>query len=322
LIFSKQLTQQILAGTKTETRRLVKGDGTVTLARRRGQTVVRRPFEPKVGKSYAVQPGRGKPELFRIVCTSRRRELLGTLDHAAAVAEGFPRGVAAFAIYWLSLYEPAWPALERVFCPTCTLDADYPADELPPCPMCDGESEIRIRPTPTDEEAVARFNERWADRMVWVIGFQVDPSSRTRLLLEHRGGELRGDYTTSSQQTMSQPVEDERGQVRHVPEPEALSDTEWDTHVGRRAGMTAQQWVEVEQARRDQDRHRRSIEERMRSARQQGRQSVDLRGEFRVLDQMLDQRTAPEKVERQLVRIEGKLDRQHRQKHGPLEQAA
>lgn len=326
------MIRQILLGKKTETRRLAKGapyyiqPRTKTGQRKLRSTqssVLKRPFEPMVGKSYAVQPGRGEKELFRIACTGRRLTRLGTMDHESAIREGFPAGVTAFARYWLTLHDKTWPRLEKVFCPTCLIDADYPADELPPCPTCGGDGEIKIRPTPTDDEALARFDKRWGDEMVWEIGFKVQDREQVRLLMEHRGGDLRGDYTTSTQQGMSGGVhQDAAGAERAFPEPEALSEDDWKDYVRRYSVLTTSQWVELEKSTRDEQRHRSAITERVKAVERESRQSIDVRSDLRQVKQLIAQGAAPEKIETHLRRVEGRIDRQHERTRARLGEAA
>lgn len=62
---------------------------------------------------YAVQPGRGKRSVARILVVSVRPEMIGTISQAEAEREGF-RSVAEFVARWLSLYgsvawtDPVW----------------------------------------------------------------------------------------------------------------------------------------------------------------------------------------------------------------------
>ncbi len=93
MIFGPELAQLVMAGLKTETRRLVKGDPSEATA------VCRY----KEGRTYAVRPGRTKPGIGRIRITRVRRERLGDIDHAGARLEGFPT-VGRFFDYWRSLY--------------------------------------------------------------------------------------------------------------------------------------------------------------------------------------------------------------------------
>lgn len=103
MIFQHTISQ-VLDGTKTETRRLVKRleDGTFVP---RGElltypggipTVVvngthlmdKRRVKWQVGKTYAVQPGRGQKAVGRIRITAIRQERLQDISKDDAVAEG------------------------------------------------------------------------------------------------------------------------------------------------------------------------------------------------------------------------------------------
>jgi hypothetical protein len=69
MIFSQPMIDRILAGEKTQTRR--------------------HSGRYKVGKTYAVQPGRGKPAVAHIQILEKGRELVGMISTADAIAEGF-----------------------------------------------------------------------------------------------------------------------------------------------------------------------------------------------------------------------------------------
>jgi hypothetical protein len=89
LIFKPELAKKVLAGEKTETRRLVKD----------GQAECR--YAP--GRDYAVQPGRTKRAIGRIAVADVRREKLGEITQEGARREGFPT-VSAFVDYWRKLH--------------------------------------------------------------------------------------------------------------------------------------------------------------------------------------------------------------------------
>ncbi len=79
--------EQVLAGTKTQTRRLAKGA-----------------LPPwRVGRSYAVQPGRGKHAVGRILVTAVRREALGRLSARDVRAEGYASR-AEFETTWAEMH--------------------------------------------------------------------------------------------------------------------------------------------------------------------------------------------------------------------------
>lgn len=95
LQFKRQLLDKIEAGTKTMTRRPIKiGDlGECRL---------------KVGRSYAIQPGRGQLAVGRVTITDVRSERLGAISPDDARREGFARnGVGStqmFFDYWRELH--------------------------------------------------------------------------------------------------------------------------------------------------------------------------------------------------------------------------
>lgn len=88
MIFSGDLCQKVLDGTKTVTRRPFKGG------------IECRYVE---GKTYAVQPKRGYASVGRFRVLSVRREALSELTETEAVAEGFANS-AEFWATWARLY--------------------------------------------------------------------------------------------------------------------------------------------------------------------------------------------------------------------------
>lgn len=98
MIFSGGLHEQVLDGSKTVTRRPVRAD---------------QPCPYRVGRDYAVQPGRGKHSLGRIRVTHVCEQELGAITDLDVVLEGFP-DFKAFWEKWESLYgavdwsQPVW----------------------------------------------------------------------------------------------------------------------------------------------------------------------------------------------------------------------
>ena len=84
MIFGPDLIGKVLDGSKTVTRR-------------------RPPVRYKVGRTYAVQPGRGKPAVGRIRVTAVRTEWLGEITLHGCRHEGF-RDRGEFADYWSKLH--------------------------------------------------------------------------------------------------------------------------------------------------------------------------------------------------------------------------
>lgn len=141
MIFGARMRGQILAGKKTQTRRVVRSP---ELKRRaNGTAYTTRPFQPAVGMSVAVQPGRGKEAVFRIHVTGVRSERLGDITFEDARAEGF-RSRDEFREHWVRLHDAAWAGAH--------------------------------------EDLLARFDERHADAIVWVIEFVCDREEQPRLL--------------------------------------------------------------------------------------------------------------------------------------------
>ena len=91
MIFKPELVRLVMQGKKTATRRLANGA----------------PCRYEPGNDYAVQPGRGKPAVGRIMVLDVDRQLLGDLTFKDALAEGF-RTTADFARYWMLLHETGY----------------------------------------------------------------------------------------------------------------------------------------------------------------------------------------------------------------------
>ena len=94
MLFKPELAQKIVAGQKTQTRRLVHPDDFSD------ETLVRR-WKPNrsnptttmirwgVGRTYAICPGRGKPQIGRILILNIRSEYINSITEADARREGF-----------------------------------------------------------------------------------------------------------------------------------------------------------------------------------------------------------------------------------------
>lgn len=104
MIFREPLLAKVLDGSKTVTRRPVKtttaGAGTPSMTTPQNLLT---PCRYEVGKTYAVQPGRGKKAVARIRVLDVRREKLLAITTADARREGFYGG-PEFVAYWRKLY--------------------------------------------------------------------------------------------------------------------------------------------------------------------------------------------------------------------------
>jgi len=107
--------QLILAGRKTQTRRLVKSDRAPWVA----------------GRSYAVQPGRTQKSIGRIVVLRVWQEPLGAISEADAQAEGFADR-AEFLAGWEKIHgtfdpsKPVWVVEFEIQKPVDFLTAHKP----------------------------------------------------------------------------------------------------------------------------------------------------------------------------------------------------
>ena len=113
--------QQVLSGQKTQTRRLARDNDrlwTVEVEDREPEKVLWRGTRVKwrTGRSYAVQPGRGKRAMARIRLLDIRYQLLGHVTEVEARAEGFSC-LDEFERTWTTIHgrfnteQPVW-ALE------------------------------------------------------------------------------------------------------------------------------------------------------------------------------------------------------------------
>ena len=122
MLFKLELCEAILAGRKTQTRRVEK-PGDVELYDQKViggkivdyiRAVVRNGRVLwEVGRTYAIQPGRGKKAVGRFLLTDIRQEQLRDISEEDAEAEGFPfydtwrilSGIR-FAEYWDTIHKP------------------------------------------------------------------------------------------------------------------------------------------------------------------------------------------------------------------------
>ncbi len=93
MIFQPDTISLVLTARKTQTRRKIEEDGVMGM----------RPCMYKPGRTYAVQPGRGKPSVGRIRVLTVDRVLVTGIPFADAIAEGF-NTTAQFYDRWRQLH--------------------------------------------------------------------------------------------------------------------------------------------------------------------------------------------------------------------------
>lgn len=114
--------QAVLDGRKTQTRRIVKPTdiyvkhvvtGEIVAVLRNGRQTY------TVGKTYSVQPGRGKKSIGRIRITGIRQEDVREISDADVVAEGFRVSESPsvnrgeFLRTWCAMHDPGTPSCAR-----------------------------------------------------------------------------------------------------------------------------------------------------------------------------------------------------------------
>lgn len=111
--FKPELIQKILAGEKTQTRRLRKSGDEYTRTMTQGKHPERRVYQVyrnnrllwQCGKTYAVCPGRGKPQVARFKLQIMRWEDVRQISGANSRAEGF-RNRLEFWLTWCGFHDP------------------------------------------------------------------------------------------------------------------------------------------------------------------------------------------------------------------------
>lgn len=138
----------------------------------------------------------------------------------------------------------------------------------------------------TEEEFLARFERRWAHKLAWLIEFRIDTAAPPRLLAA-RSDEI---YVENDAQAL-------RGEMP------ALSEAEWETHVGPRSHYRRR---EHEQARR-LERETLGWPDRLAAAKAAAKaKGYDIRDEVRRFDRLI-QNGKTAKAMTQLARIEQRV---------------
>jgi hypothetical protein len=135
-------------------------------------STTRCPYKP--GSSHAIQPGPGQPSEAQIAILETRREPAGHITTADAKLEGNVN-TDWWKQAWVRKHDRHWIKRELVD------RADIYGDQVVPYIL------------------LARFNEHWAHREVWVIRFWLD-EVRPRYMA--RPTKTSGDYTTSPEKSI------------------------------------------------------------------------------------------------------------------------
>lgn len=107
--FKPELVEKILAGEKSQTRRVMSDNP--------NSPWYRRGCKLKVNHLYALCPGRGKPQVGKIAVLHVAEKFLGTIRHHEAVMEGFG-SVGEFRDYWERMhgsFDPNMPVWAITF---------------------------------------------------------------------------------------------------------------------------------------------------------------------------------------------------------------
>lgn len=112
MLFKPELQKKIEAGIKTQTRRPVKAGDEAIFDILRIRDDILEPISVyrngrqlwRVGRDYAICPGRGKPQVGRFHLLKIRREDVRCISHADALAEGLFDELNFLAI-WTSFYD-------------------------------------------------------------------------------------------------------------------------------------------------------------------------------------------------------------------------
>jgi hypothetical protein len=204
VIFGAQLARKALTGAKTQTRRPIR-DGRLCRYR--------------VHHTYAVQPGRGKPEAGRILVTAVRQQRLGDITLREAHAEGF-RTTGDFKAAWVEIHDARWISAH--------IDEGHEARWT--------SAHVEGLDTVLDGHprmVLERFDARHADTPVWVIEFTL-PVDPVRLLADRNA---RADYVDHHARAMAD-------------EPEAV-DEDTQRRITRDAGLRDTQLRAVSAAQRE-----------------------------------------------------------------------
>lgn len=252
-------------------------------------TVLVQPFNPREGDRFPVQQrvtreGNLSAETHgHVILTSACQEFAGNLTFDDARAMGY-RTTSEAMEAWLCDNDPGWLAEE----PACQICGGPGLTDDGFCVTCG-----------CDDQPRARFTAKHSDRLVWVLRFELDSTHVPRLLaaLPADEGALDGDYVVSPSRAMAD-------------EPEALSESDFEKHVSKRAGMSHEQWRALERSTRLETSARLSYEQRIAVAQARAAQArVDITREVWMARKLIAEGRPDHVIERRVDTLEAKAFR-------------
>lgn len=291
MIVEPTAARKIVRGEKTTVRRLVRDRDTRVVKRREGSwekgTSVVRPYLPRIGAHVPIKPHQKQSALCSVVITDVRREPLADMTLQDARAEGH-RTRDDFKLAWVKQHDADWLEFTTRLLASLAATEDALLEEfadITAATLRRRLSALRRAGAVTlddgqwqrEENAealagVARFDRRWADKIVWVLTIEVERDT-PRFLADRRRSD--DDYTTSA--ALALPDD---------PTPEVID-------------IAAQAQYSAEARERDAlrrgwlDQHaldeKRTLEEQLAHLRQLAkRRNVDVRTDLRVIQRRLD----------------------------------
>lgn len=277
MIFQPAIFRAVLRGEVTQARRPYRAsDPYYRRSRRLKSTssyVLVKPYRPREGDRFPVQQrvhvaGKLTAETQgHAIVSDVQVQRAGELTYDDARAMGYRTTSEAMAA-WLADHDQAW---------ICE------PDQLDECQACGGPGLTADGYCVTcgcDDQPRARFTRRHADRLVWVVRFDLDRTHVPRLLaaVPGREGDANGDYVTSPSQAPN--GDGDPG--------EALTDTEHKRHVQDNADRTHDQWRTLEHAARDAELEQLSLGRRLDIAISEARdRGLSVTREVRVIEKRL-----------------------------------
>jgi hypothetical protein len=283
---------------RRDARWLVTGMNAAAAIQNHGQTryllPVRSGDHPKrysAGQRLALKPYVPGPTSAHVILARVERIYVGQVDDTTARELGY-EGAETFRLAWVREHDTDWwQRLEE---------------------HSQTEEGILEDPMVAYGKVQARFEHRWAKRkLAWLLTFTLDTVTAPRMLAA--SPELAGSYRIGTDNRWHYvPREDERESDRGYTstdsrslqdEKPALTDDEWETHVGPRSRY--REWDRLREQKRD--REAKPLRDRLRAAQAAARtKGYDIRPETRRLEHAL-MKGRTEQARQQLALIERRV---------------